>query len=336
MILQELHDLLFAAKTVEELFGNIKSIDELRDFCRPWYKLAHIDSQPDRFKTLADKTFRKLNELKSLAENKLELKTYGQKIDIKNYLFQVKCGKFDCEVREHLFELDVFQVYETNHGTLKISKDNCFSVAAKEAKILPKLKSKYCPEFIDQSIIADGNQQKYLTLVKSIKAFVPMQKILDKYPQGVDARDAAWMINRMLEFAALLHNNKYIHCGILPHSVLFDIEKHGIIVIDWTYCNAGVPLPTIGNKYKDYYPQEVFNKQSPSTATDLYMIGKCALSLLGGKGVSTVPKSIYNHIDAWLIVNQSKRPSNLFEARDDFAKLLIKEFGPPKFRKFSM
>jgi len=344
MILQLLSNKLFKTKTVEELFGPLNTIDELRNVCKELYKIVYVDVQPDNLKPLAEKATIRLNLLKELAEKKLEDGTYGKNISfdridkvdkVESYCVELNGKHFP--IKEQLFVLDYFTVYQGDNCIVKISNDGGFEQANKEIRVLNSLgENQYFPKLVGSTTVLDNQNRRVVNIFPSLENKYSIRQIKEKYPGGVGAKTAAWMINRMLEFTVMMHNKDYIHCGILPHNVFFDKVDHGIFIVDFSQSNKGEVLKTINGDYRDFYPPEVFHKEGVSTGTDLYMIAKCALLLMGGKGFESVPKEIYSYIDSWLIPNRFRRPSDLCKTREQFGDLLKSLFGKPKYVQFDI
>ena len=91
-----------------------------------------------------------------------------------------------------------------------------------------------------------------------------------------------------------------------------------------------------------YYAPEIPRRKKPVTPqTDLYMLGKCMVVLLGGdvgtgRMPDSIPKPVRTFISSLLIENQSKRPDDAGKLHEEFDALLESVVGKPKYRPLEM
>jgi hypothetical protein len=93
--------------------------------------------------------------------------------------------------------------------------------------------------------------------------------------------------------------------------------------------------------YKDYYAPEIPEKKPVYPATDIYMVGKCAVALVGGDVTtnempSSVPGALQDFIRTWLAETQNLRPKDAWELRERFQEVCLKTVGKRKFHPFKM
>jgi serine/threonine protein kinase len=345
--LKNLKNHLDKINCVEDLFGDgVKSLDELRQVSREFYKTLSIDAQPDDLKEFASSVFKRFQVFRDAAEQHLANGTYGKRIDvvetpvvvIPNGLKQYKVGKplKECDA-SYLYKCVFQENSKDTVGLLKISKDDAnFMACYNEAKILQELpNNQYFPKPKDQFVVQDGKNKKQITVFPWVENVYTVEDIIERYPNGIDLRDAAWMFNRMIEFAGLINDAGYTHCGLLPCNVAFPIDTHGIFIIDYLYSRKEGEKPQfINGNYRSFYPPEVLGKMDVSPATDIYMATKCMFRLLGGsKGV---PTTITNLLKSCVIENPYRRPDDPHILRKQFRELLEQLYGKPTFRPFSM
>jgi serine/threonine protein kinase len=100
-------------------------------------------------------------------------------------------------------------------------------------------------------------------------------------------------------------------------------------------------IKAISVAYEHFYPPEVFAKQTPTPATDIFMAAKCMMALLGGNvetntWPATVPMQIQAFLSASIMSAPRKRPQDAWDLHDAFDTLLGKLVGPRAYRPFSM
>lgn len=197
---------------------------------------------------------------------------------------------------------------------------------------------KYYPTSYGGALV-DGNQGHILERIENC---VTLADILRAYPDGIDYRDVAWMLKRILVGLWFAHKREVIHGAVLPPHILLTLHDHGGRLIDWSYSTEPrVKVPAMVTEYEDYYPPEVPNSEPAREGTDLYMIVKCAQALLGADlKTKDFPDSVPGPIRELfgLCLNDSvhMRPIDASEVHDTFDRLLKDAVGKPTFRPFSM
>lgn len=162
------------------------------------------------------------------------------------------------------------------------------------------------------------------------------------YPDGLDYRDAAWMIRRLLLALAVAHRRGRIHGAVLPEHVLVHPDKHTALLVGWcASVEIGQPARLIVETRRDLYPTDV-GKRSLTPATDIYLAGRCFGYLLGAPdGWATplsdgAPSEIRRFINAMTIEWQSRRPTDAFEMHELLGDIMRDLCGPPTFRPLAM
>ncbi len=179
-----------------------------------------------------------------------------------------------------------------------------------------------------------------LLIFPYLENYISFEDILKTYPQGIDYRDMAWMLRRLLEAIGFVHRRGVVHGAVLPPHFMIHPVKHGGKLIDWSYAVTDhASIKAISARWRDYYPSEVFAKRFPDARTDIYMAAKCAVALLGGNVKTNempdrVPKQIQTFLRSCLGEMPSSRPHSAWNLHDEFESVLFKLIGKPKYRKF--
>jgi hypothetical protein len=126
-------------------------------------------------------------------------------------------------------------------------------------------------------------------------------------------------------------------------------ESHAVVLVDWCYASVSdndeqPALRAMASGYRQWYPEEVLAKESPSPATDIAMAVRCIIDILGGDPVwaivpQTVPRQLRAYLKGCLQSKQSMRPQNawlLLEEFDELLKSMGSPYYPRQFLTFAM
>lgn len=349
--LEESLSVLKNAEYPEDIFGSLDTTD-LKTSYREWCKQTHEDLFPKSKKHLAHEAFVILGKFFQQAEEKLKNKTYGNKNILANKI-SIVIEKKEYSIVEHLFSGDISEIYraqadgkdflvkiardQNNNSFLKNESDNLKHIYQNTPKDIDLLK--FIPKILGSGLILEGSQKKQVNIFEYNKNLVSLAEIADAYPDGIDARDMAWMFNRLLSSLMVCHNSNIIHGAILPNHVLFNLEDHSCLIIDWCFSvKSKAIIKAISPDYKNYYPSEIFVKKPALPKTDLFMAANCIIKLLGGKPQSLeiyTPDKIKNLLRTCLL-GYTHRVNDAFEVYKNFGEILTELFGPRKFRIFRM
>lgn len=202
---------------------------------------------------------------------------------------------------------------------------------------------RYLPRLVESFQVRTSPKEiRQANLLVFLEGYLSLADIFAAYPKGIDFRDFVWMFKRALVGIGFAHQQEVIHGAMLPSHILVHPVGHGAKIIDWSYAVRGDDrVRAVSRTYADFYPPEVFAKQTPKSTTDIFMIAKCAVALLGGDvKTNAMPDAVPKEIQAFLIdclhPAASNRPSNAWDLHEEFDKLLLKLVGKPKYRPFTM
>lgn len=194
-----------------------------------------------------------------------------------------------------------------------------------------------------------------------------LDEVLRVFPDGIDYKDMVWMFKRVLQGIGWAHKHHLIHGALIPPHILIHPVDHGAKLVDWCYSvditpdgkkpsvkkprtvfdhllDDGVTNPhvkAISQGYRDYYPPEVFKKETPTAATDIYMAAKCAVALVGGDVKTnamptTIPATVRAFFERCLHADPKKRPQGAWDAHEELDGVLLKAVGKRAYRPFPM
>lgn len=120
----------------------------------------------------------------------------------------------------------------------------------------------HIPKLLDTFEIQQGPCKHRANVFEYFNGFTTWTSIL-KIVRGLDARDAAWMFNRMLGALVVTHQAGLVHGGVVPTNFMIMPDDgdpdpstiHNGKLVGWTHCvKVGETIKTIIRNYKHFYP----------------------------------------------------------------------------------
>lgn len=140
----------------------------------------------------------------------------------------------------------------------------------------------------------------------------------------------AWVVSRLLELTAWLHQLGLCHAGFNPEALCVVPETHGIVCLSFYHLTPlSGPLRTVSGRYLNWYPPAVFSQKQATTYLDVALVQRTALYLLGdpsGHGVK-LKKTVDERLIDFLLTPHPNALHTLHEYR----QLLTRVFGPRRF-----
>jgi len=302
----------------------------------------------------------KLAEWRVKAEEKITAGTYG---DNKPHEppraarepQTIKTPRHTYVVTEQFAQGDLADLYHCsyaeggtdNHAVFKIAQsaaDN--DLLENEQKVLmemyplgqkPELMYRFLPKPYESFLLKGerGVGNRRVNVLQLARDYVSVSEVMAAYRSGLDYRHVAWIFNRGLEVIWYVHkHHKLVHGAVLPPHLLVHPERHGGKLVDWCYAvPVGGFVGAVSKEYRSYYAPEVLKKERATPQTDIYMLAKCMVALLGGdiathKLPSSVPRPIETFLGSCLIGAASRRPDDAGALREEFDELLARLVGP--------
>lgn len=323
---------------------------------------------------LATDLFRELTDWKTKAEQKLDGGLYG---DYKPHVAAppppspvspqiIKTAKRTYVVQDLITSGDLADIYSCTYSDKSGDVRCAFKVVQSagdndlienESKVLramyPEKQAeekfyRYLPKLYDTFLLkTPGSANRRVNVLQHADGYVTLADVIRAYPKGLDYRDVVWMFKRVLAAMWFVHHEKkVVHGALIPPHIMIHPTGHGAKIVDWSYAVADWPskagrVKAISKAYKSFYPAEILEKKPVTPQTDVYMIGKCAVALLGGDLATnqipdTVPKPIRAFMSGLLLGAQHRRPDDTGKLHEEFDKLLLKLVGKPKYRPLAM
>lgn len=196
----------------------------------------------------------------------------------------------------------------------------------------------FIPEVRDTFLMAgDGGRRHRTYVMKDQPGFVSLVDIMKHFQSGLDPRDAAWIIRRVIAQAIAASMAGIVHGAIVPDHVLVHPVSHEPLHIGWLH---GVELSGLDSgrmefvidRWEDWYPPEVWSKKTLTHATDIYMAGKTMLYLLSGDTKrNTLPRSVPDKLSqivrACVNDSPSRRPQDGRALLDECTRVIRELWG---------
>lgn len=96
----------------------------------------------------------------------------------------------------------------------------------------------YFPLPIDTATHTDpAGAKRHITIMSDLcqdNGFVNLAHVLERFPAGIDGRDFAWMLRRLLRAVAATNQAGWTHGSITPANVLIHPQMHGVVLTGWS------------------------------------------------------------------------------------------------------
>jgi len=307
---------LETASTFSAVFGRLVGSDpatqlrHLKKAYRGLVKLTHPDQVAPAERALASQVFTRLVATYESAKKAVETGRYEQAgpTGVASSAKATATVVVESPKDRYTLEADIWAEGDfsnlhrgvTKDGTavyVKIASDlphNAF--LAKEASFYRSLLGndaaaglrKYLPELLDTFVVTERPGEQYrVNVFRDRPRFISLTKIHEAYPRGLDPRDAAWIWRRLIAQALAGSVLGVVHGAIVPDHVLVNPDTHEPLHIGWVHSverpqERQARLTTVIDRWRDWYPKEVFAREIPTLQTDLYMVGKTMIYLAGG------------------------------------------------------
>ena len=144
-----------------------------------------------------------------------------------------------------------------------------------------------------------------------------------------------WVLSRLLEFVAWLHQSGFCHAGLNPESLALVPETHGLVCLSFYHmAPLNGPLTTVSGKYRLWYPDATFADKRAAPGIDLALAQRTAVCLLGdasGNGVR-----LRATVDERLVDFLLTPRHNAYTTFDDYRKLVRQLYPKREFHPLNL
>ncbi|MEV1013182.1 serine/threonine protein kinase [Micromonospora sp. NPDC049801] len=193
----------------------------------------------------------------------------------------------------------------------------------------------YVPRLVDEFAHRDPatGAERRITVLATAPGLHDLDAVRRAYPDGLDARDVAWMWRRLLVVLGLAHRAGVVHGAVLPRHVLIEPDAHGVVLVDWCFsAPTGARVPALVPDHEDWYPQEVPRRQPCGPGTDLAMASACMSWLMGPRA----PRELDAFAQGCRQTSLSGRPDDAWGLLRELDQVLDRLYGPRTFRPFTL
>ncbi|WP_341718393.1 serine/threonine protein kinase [Micromonospora sp. FIMYZ51] len=193
----------------------------------------------------------------------------------------------------------------------------------------------YVPRLVDSFTHreATSGAERRITVLATAPNLHSLVEVRRAYPDGLDARDVAWMWRRLLVALGLAHRAGVVHGAVLPPHVLIEPQEHGVVLVDWCFSTEpGGVVPALVPDHQDWYPAEVTDRRPCGPGTDLAMAARCMTWLMGRHA----PRELLAFARGCRSRVLRARPDDAWRLLGELDEVLHRLYGPRTFRPFTL
>ncbi len=213
---------------------------------------------------------------------------------------------------------------------------------AREARALRAIEERgdprhlpYVPRLVDSFLVRDpgSGAERLVNVVAAVPGLHSLDEVRRAYPDGLEARDAAWMWRRLLVALGLAHRAGVVHGAVLPRHVLIEPDAHGLVLVDWCFSVLGDgAVPALVPGHEDWYPAEVTGRRPAGPGTDLAMAARCMTWLMADRA----PRELRAFAAGCQRPKLTARPDDAWRLLGELDEVLERLYGPRTFRPFTL
>jgi hypothetical protein len=234
-------------------------------------------------------------------------------------------------------ELEEWGRMEDDAGSISILNDN--TIGIKGDSVLLRRSLENYRKLMSLKDEASNHFKRYLPVHMELKddslIISANERIVPLTRLTLDQRHVAWLLSRMLELTAWLHQAGYCHAGINPESIFVVPKTHGIICVSFYHlAKMKQPLASISGRYLDWYPPLIFKEKKAISYLDLALAQRTAIYVLGdrsGNGIK-LKRTCNERLIDFLIAPHHEA----YSTYDEYRKLVRTIFGKPKFHHLNI
>lgn len=254
-----------------------------------------------------------------------------------------------CTVDSLVKEGDEWDLYRVTHdgrpGLLKIAcSDVGDDLVLNEAFTLTSVRSASAERFHPYlPVLFDvfDHEGRQCIVIEWMDGFYTLREVMEAYPNGIDLKDMAWMMRRILVGVGVLHRADYIHGAILPPNILIHPEMHGLVMTNLSYAVpadgllAKEPI-TPDPAYIDWYPDSPRMGVPPSRALDTALAARTMVAVCGGDVQSLTIPDASQEFRGFFQACFGPRVPDAWSLKVAFDALIEDMWGRRRFHEFHM
>ncbi len=148
-----------------------------------------------------------------------------------------------------------------------------------------------------------------------------------------------WQWKRCLAALWYAHKEGVINGGMTPNNIFVHPIDHGAKIMEWSYAAlTRRTIRAVDMAYEDFLAPEILRKLEAHPATDIYMLSKTVVWMLGGDVKTNampdgVPSELQDFLKGCLVLDRTQRPNDAGQVHEDLDKLLFKLVGKQFYRR---
>lgn len=255
-----------------EIFSNPKTKDDLEREYRRLMMTFHPDRHADSLDyLLATEATSIINTAKATATEMLE------KGITSAFNIEVSVGRRKIVFTDLFHDGDLSFILRHDNDLLKVirnpGEDTDF--LQREQKALKVLRQhdhfkRYLPGPMREVAVTINGKVHPAHHFEYIQGYT-LEEVMDHYSEGVSPRQAAWMINRLLEVLCWSHEQGIAHMAVLPRHFLIFPDNHRGVLLDWSFSTKGKPVAVAAQRRGEKYPELVYTKPDDVRIADVTM-----------------------------------------------------------------
>lgn len=342
---------ILAASGPHQLFGPLDGDDadarvrELKRSYNAMAKSVHPDVCDDE---RAEEAFKRLTKLFNVARKAVRAGTYGTvaapavddvRVQTRNGVYVVDGGLVAGAT------CDLYRVHSDEEwpGVMKVVRNpRDGDLVANEARSLkaireatPEYLRNYVPEYVDSFGWREpGKQPRQAVVLGELGGFYTLAQVRERYPEGIDPKDAAWMLRRVFMALGVAHAAGRVHGAVLPEHVMIHPTMHGVVPVDWKHSvEIGDPLVAVPPGSRGRYTADALERRPAVPGLDLAMAAQCVADLLDW---DATPRPMRAFLNGCRMDTMRRAPQDAFALVDEYTDVIERMWGPRKYRPFSM
>ena len=342
---QEIYNMLVRAKRPIDCFGDVKDEKALKKEYLRLAKLIHPDTANEREVYISTNGFELLNALYKSAVDEFQKGIYflRESIDIyakSSSLFSLDIHNRTYKFYEKIYEGEIADIYkgvcDKEIVCLKLCLDESDNdLLQKEYETLKAYSHQSLPIVRDFIKINDCAA----IVMDEIKG-ENLVDIMKRNPKGLNPEVVMWVMERLFSAVGYLHSNYIVHSNLIPENIIINKDNHNVSISGFSFhiaeANKGKNFYKIKNE--DFSAPEVSKDEPVFPQSDIYMLGKLAIYMLGGDLKTTgmpinIDVRIRSFIRKMVEEDKKKRSNDAWKLWDEWREIRRNVYGDAKFKQ---
>lgn len=308
---------------------------------RKLVRSVHPDRVSGDYQAEAESAMRRLEELRADASSALTSGSFG--LPVSNLILESSTMRHQCDAKLNRF-FDVTNGYRSHTQADNLAVDTIVKIVrqpcdndlmlaeARSLQLLAKTDPRHVnfyPELVDSFMVVDERKRLRVNVISRLDGFVNLEEVVERYPGGISPLDMAWIWRRVLWALGGAHEAGVLHGALVPTHIMIQPALHGVVLVDWCYSlqRSGdnyPPLQALVGAIRDWYPEDILNRQAPTEALDLSFAARSMQFVMARQ---TVPSAIRRYFEE---ISSGASPESAYQLGLRFDSIL-EHLGAPYY-----